>query len=873
MNAIFIALSFLTAIAGLSLAGPIVIEAEAFTRQAGSTGEDAKSAASGGKVLGKDFGSGPGNFAEYEFTAAEAIEPAYVRITYARALAGSAHLAVSLDGAVIGTAACPTTGGWGDDAKQFHAAHLRAGAIAMGKHTLRVAVAEMNATQFKLPALTPSRVLDLVGGRDDKNSVGHGRNVAIYTGTPSRFFYATHELGDVFDIVDGGTIAWYPDQVMTTPQRVQGNINIDRIEIDGANDQAARTGAAGPGGDGPQPEKPVVQFQQVCVTEDDVVVARVHVLNTSDRAVNHEVVVRGDCRNSFDWRNKPGGEKPTREDGLAVVMVDRNVFPEILRDGLAIAVGAATPPIKARTDPAGTYALTYSMKLAAGEEKVLTLGCAIDPDPATAKRRLAAVLATPDPVAQNRASWERFYENDVPRFECSDKKLNELYAFRWFLLKFSTAGGGLGLYKYPVVMEGRQAFQTYCCYSAPFMAMDMNWAVDPMVGFGHIANMVNVAYEDGRFPWYASPRTNQVPLDHASKTGMSLLQHTAWRWYEIHRRDDLLKQIYPGLKKNMQWWIADRDADGNGLFDIDHQLETGMDDLHRRWPGGAHPPRYEAIDATAYAVLNLRAVANMAGALGERDDANYFAAYADRSEKALDSTAWDDTTKCWRDRNPQSGELSDYTSITIFYPLLTSGVDPGHAQAVIGRLLDPKQFWLPHPVPALSAGDPEFDPVRRYWAGPSWPAATSHVIEGFATTAKRSDRSRLPEAAELFHRAVANHVQPRADFFERYDPNTGKPLSTFRDYMHSWWIDLVIRHAVGLTFEADGSLSIDPLPMNLTWFRLENVPYRGKRLDISWRADPPGKGLIVDMKGKTLYANPRFEPGNENALVNMELKK
>ena len=61
-------------------------------------------------------------------------------------------------------------------------------------------------------------VLDRVGGRSDKNSIGHGRNVALYTGAPSRFFYATHELGDIFSVVDGKTLLWHPDQVIVSPQ-------------------------------------------------------------------------------------------------------------------------------------------------------------------------------------------------------------------------------------------------------------------------------------------------------------------------------------------------------------------------------------------------------------------------------------------------------------------------------------------------------------------------------------------------------------------------------------------------------------------------------------------------------------------------------
>src|SRR5689334_7075265 len=71
----------------------------------------------------------------------------------------------------------------------------------------------------------PSLVLDLVGNRTDKNSVGHGKNVALYTGTPSRFFFATHNLGDVFSAVDGSTINWFPDQTIVSPKASSDGVN------------------------------------------------------------------------------------------------------------------------------------------------------------------------------------------------------------------------------------------------------------------------------------------------------------------------------------------------------------------------------------------------------------------------------------------------------------------------------------------------------------------------------------------------------------------------------------------------------------------------------------------------------------------------
>ncbi len=393
------------------------------------------------------------------------------------------------------------------------------------------------------------------------------------------------------------------------------------------------------------------------------------------------------------------------------------------------------------------------------------------------------------------------------------------------------------------------------------MAFDLNWDDDPMVGFGQLANMEVDAYPDGRFPWYSTPQTNRVPVDHASRSGQSLLPWTAWKFYQIHGRKDLIAQLYPTMKKDVDWWISDRDPDGNGLFTIDNQLETGMDDLHRRWPT-QKPPRYEAIDATSYTILNLNAVANMARVLGKTTEAEYYSAYAQKATTALESILWDADLQRYRDRNPSTGDLTDYNSLTIFYPMF-AGTTTEHTLGVIPHYLtNPKEYWTKFPVPALSQTDPEFDPEHRYWAGLTWPATNSHVLEGFANTAKRLDRTQMPMAAELFHRMVALHLRPRADFYEHYHPLTGQPLSGFRDYMHSWWIDVILRHVAGMEVQDDGSLVIDALPMGVTFYALRGAPYRGHKIDLLWNDASTGKGLVVRCDGRVVHRAPTWKPGD-----------
>lgn len=829
------------------------MEAAAPVEQQGSTGADLKAGSRYGRVLGSDFGGAEGHFAEYRFALDRRVEPATLNVRYARALPGDAVFRVTVDGRDAGEIRLPQTAGWGDRASDFRDIRIGLPNLEKGDHRIRLTVTKFEFP-FKPESLPPMPVLDLVGKRNDKNSVGHGKNVALYTGLPSRFFYSTQDLSNVFSAADGQTLDWYPDHVLVTPQgRSAANANLDEISILQGNAPAEAATST----------QDVVEQRQVCVTKEDVVVSRIFATNRERRAVDHWVEVTGDCRLSRDYRGKPGGKKETWFLDGVVVLKDHNVFPTALGDGLSVVVGGERPADEVDTATPGAYRMRYRLHLEPGETKSLTLGCAFDPSPRLAARNLFAALDVPDLLTKNRQDWGDFYRDQVPAFSSSDPKIDEIYAFRWFLLMLSRSGGDLGFLQYPVDLEGRQAFQTYCCYSAPFMAFDLNWQVDPQAGFGQLANMNRDAYSDGRFPWYSTPETNEVPLDHDSKTGLSLLPWTAWEFYQVHGRRDLIEQVYDTMKRNVEWWISDRDPDGNGLFTVDHQLETGMDDLHRRWKGPA-PKRYEAVDASCYMVLNLRAVANMAKLLGRSEDATRYEGYATKAADAVETILWDPELKRYRDRNPDNGELSDYNSITIFYPMF-AGITRPESWSVVDRyLLNPTEYATAWPVPALSQSDPEFDPERRYWAGPTWPAANSHVVDGFAKMAKRLDRTKLVDAGALFRKTLELNMRPRADFYEHYNSKTGAALSTFRDYMHSWWTDTVIRHVAGLNPQDDGTLVIDPLPMGLDHFELVGAPFRGQKVDVLWSKS---NGLTVKFDGRVVSRLPKFQPGDSPVAI------
>ncbi|MEM7232295.1 MAG: trehalase family glycosidase [Planctomycetota bacterium] len=844
----------------------ISIEAERPVRQDGSEGSDLKRAAFGGQVLGREWGSHHGHFAAYAFRNEKDIAPARISLRYARALEGHGDLGVKLDGKSVGRLRYESTGGWGGTRKEFRWVSLDLEKLSAGDHILRFEVLSslVDDRYPKLP-IAPDPVLDRVGNRRDKNSVGHGGNIAVYTGSPSKFFYSTHELGNVFSAVDGGTLNWFPDQCIVSPSAGAGaesNVNLDRIVISKSPEPFRKDASAGQ-----RATNQVLEQRQVSVTADDVVISRIHLSNLGDKPVTHRIRVTGDCTASRNWRGKRGGDKQSKKVGDFMTLFDRNVFPN-LTGGLFIVVGGSKPPVELNTAAAGTYYMVYDVEIPPKAATSLTLACAIHPKLDVAQKRLVATLALSDPLAVQREAWSRYYRDSVPRFRCSDSSLEELYAFRWFLLRFSTVGGDLGYYRDPIVLEGRQAYQTYCCFSAPFLAFDLSWSRDPRPGYNQLITMAAAAARDGRWPWYTAPNTNRVPIHHRSGTGLSLLTLAAWKHYQVHGSKKQAAEIYPSLKRNMEWWLKDRDADEDGLFVIDHQLETGMDDL-LRWPNPRL--RYRSVDATSYAYANLIALSRLAAELDFADDAKRYRELAARTATAVKKSLWNEMSKSFHDRHPETGHASKLLAITTFYPHFAGLAGKDELDVFRRHLFDPEKFWLPHPVPALSYSEKRFS-RRGFWQGPSWPAATCHVVEALATAAKRHDRGLLPKAAELFTKAAKNHLRSRADFYERYEPLTGEPLSTFRDYMHSWWIDLFVRHVAGFDEAPDGSRCIDPIPLGLKFFALEGVPYRGAIYDIVYETRPAESaefdvGLTVTSQGKVIVRKPEYRIGGERVAL------
>src|SRR6185503_4438729 len=139
---------------------------------------------------------------------------------------------------------------------------------------------------------------------------------------------------------------WYPDHIVVAPTNSSGTVQEQR---------------------------------QVCVTDRDVVVARIFLTNTSPETVTHIVDVAGDCRNSADWREKPGGDKWSGTNGHIVLVRDGNV--RFLPNGLTMAVGGSLPPASINTEVPGAYHVAWRIGVPGRGSRELTVACAFNAEP------------------------------------------------------------------------------------------------------------------------------------------------------------------------------------------------------------------------------------------------------------------------------------------------------------------------------------------------------------------------------------------------------------------------------------------------------------------------------------------------------------
>lgn len=782
---------------------PMFAEGEHCTRQSGSRGQDRKAGASGGAVLGSDFGGKRGHRASWRF-GGDGRDGWTLLARVARAAAGPARWSVQIDDTPAGELACAPTGGWGGQTQEFAWARL------------------------DLPRL-PDQPFDLT-------------------------LQAQHDGANTnFD----GLLLLRRDQAEQPPPPEQWNsldplrgaldLRAGSIERDGVPFEIAAERTSPLHATGLRPARPLPLPAGAPL---------LHALVLPDGAAPRLSV--GDRQIAVPRAREPiavalllpesGAAELTAQDCVLLALTREQVVvggSSRLRRGHVVLHGV---PCELRLTVAGLPA-DHRLTLRAGERCTFTValefcGTAL-PGAAT-----ETLLAEPDPLAAHRRREAAWYARHCPRFECADPLLANLWTYRCFLLRHNLAepraghlGGG------PVFYEGRHGswYPRVITFSTPHIVAEARWLADPTLWRGNVeAHLAHLA-EDGELPnllvdWTGFRYSNWI----GAATVDALKVHPDPFW---------LRDWLPALVRNTEGIAALYDQDADGVLCTGDHYTTGMEFQPSFWFHDGYDNRkpqadLERPDLTAYVFGNARALAQVARAQQQPETAARLEALAGRLQAGALRKLWHGEDRFFYSVRERDDAPARAREVVGFYPFrFQLAPDAPEFRAALSYLVSPAEFWTAFPVASCSKQVPVYSAaVQRWpgpgglvtacmWNGPTWPHANSLIADTMAVVLRSYGPSavqpgHLGELLRSFAQFHCEDGEPSRPLLREYgDGETGVNWGC-ADYLHSTWLDLVIRHAAGLTPRDDAILEVRPLALGLPDFALHDVPYRGHRIGI-----------------------------------------
>ena len=229
-----------------------------------------------------------------------------------------------------------------------------------------------------------------------------------------------------------------------------------------------------------------------------------------------------------------------------------------------------------------------------------------------------------------------------------------------------------------------------------------------------------------------------------------------------------VKECLDALRKQIGWFEAKRAAPGGGFYYLDvvqKTWESGMDEGIRydeRPPGPA-----ASVDATAHVYMLYDYAFRWSHAIGAPDA--QWVGKKTHLQEFINAHLWDEKTGFFYDSWAAHQPERQHLAFEGMWPVVVGAATPAQAKRVIDEhLLNPKEFFTPHPIATVARSDPKFE--RRMWRGPAWNCMTYWAARGCARYGRADAARQLLEKALD---ATATEFQRSGTVWEFYDADLG----------------------------------------------------------------------------------------------------
>jgi hypothetical protein len=239
--------------------------------------------------------------------------------------------------------------------------------------------------------------------------------------------------------------------------------------------------------------------------------------------------------------------------------------------------------------------------------------------------------------------------------------------------------------------------------------------LDPSIARDAIEAVFDGQAESGFIPHAASPRScSEITQPPVLAWAVQLVDETA-------PDCDWLARVYVPLTRYVEWDLAHRDIDGNGLCEwhINPELnnrsdESGMDNSTRFDSGGA----LDAVDFNSYLARECECLADFAARLGRTEEAALWTCRHKALCEAIRRELWDEEKGFFFDRDITTGVHTGIWASVGFLPLICGAATPTQAERIIAHLRPGGKFATPVSIPSIALDDPGC--THDMWRGPVW---------------------------------------------------------------------------------------------------------------------------------------------------------
>lgn len=242
-----------------------------------------------------------------------------------------------------------------------------------------------------------------------------------------------------------------------------------------------------------------------------------------------------------------------------------------------------------------------------------------------------------------------------------------------------------------------------------------------------------------------------------SSAGINIFPWAEWEYFCNFNDRDRLKNVFPVLLANYQWYSTYRTWPDGSYFTSG--WGCGMDN-QPRLPEGYHHAfsngHMSWIDATLQQIFAGKILIRMARILDREKDVEGIKQEVIHLTDYVNENMWDENEAIYVDRF-RDGSLSGVKTIGTFWALLADVVPEKELSRFLAHLSDTTEFNRPHRIPTLSADNPSYDPQGGYWLGAVWAMTNYSVLRGLTRTG----------ADSLAFEIAWNHVNNVSDVFNK----------------------------------------------------------------------------------------------------------